>query len=226
MTLPTSKFNKSDHVWFYNDWHGPKFLEGTINVVHRWENGLGIFYLVNHINQDGTTSEYEVTFYLKMAPEFGWKWMLTVLLGGNIGGLGNLNESGYTWEETEKAGWYKGTAKYVPNADTNFHIANNNGANDPRLCALIDDVSIVKVGGDGTNLIVNGGFEEFTPTSLNITSTETANGQVTLSWTNPIIPATAIKIRIINDGIKTFNILTFKRLNIIFLLFLYVDFYF
>ena len=60
MTLPTSKFNKNDHVWFYNDWYGPKFLEGTINVVHRWQNGLGIFYLVHHINQDGTTSEYEV----------------------------------------------------------------------------------------------------------------------------------------------------------------------
>ena len=60
MKLPSSKFEANENVWFYNDWEGPRFLEGVITSVARWENGNGIFYAINHINAAGEPYDYDV----------------------------------------------------------------------------------------------------------------------------------------------------------------------
>lgn len=60
----TSKFDKGQTVWFFNNIgggaenSGAKFLEGTINEVQSWDQWVGFRYNVSHINANGSTMSY------------------------------------------------------------------------------------------------------------------------------------------------------------------------
>lgn len=114
-----------------------------------------------------TSSQYKVTFYAKVTPNFNYQWMAKALLGpeGNAANttdgkdVQHLGASG--WEKTDvENGWRKYEAIYQLSADGNFHIRNN--ADNSAFSALIDNVSVVKVGDEtNTNLLANGDFESY-----------------------------------------------------------------
>jgi len=55
----TSKFNAGDSVWFFESGQ-IKFYEGTINEVQSWDKWSGFRYDVQHVNQEGVSTNYNV----------------------------------------------------------------------------------------------------------------------------------------------------------------------
>ena len=57
----TSKFDKGQNVWFFNNMggdNGVKFLEGTIAEVQSWDQWSGFRYNVTHIDANGASMNY------------------------------------------------------------------------------------------------------------------------------------------------------------------------
>ena len=58
----TSKFDKGQTVWFFNNMggntEGAKFLEGTISEVQSWDQWGGFRYNVSHTDANGSTMNY------------------------------------------------------------------------------------------------------------------------------------------------------------------------
>ncbi len=156
--------------------------------------------MFQNIGMPDTSSNYVLTFYAKEANEANlsdgaglfWSWNIQVRYSTGSG-VEHLNAGAFT--RTKEAGdWWKYTATYKPTdgSDPNLHIIFNRGRND--IPIYIDDISLVKEGTD-TNLVKNGGFEDYNAIKPSIGVTP-GDGKLTVNWTNPAIASSVITVTV------------------------------
>lgn len=56
----TSKYDGNEKIWFFEDFSVPKFYEGTIVRIERWDAASGWKYYIEHITPDGILTKHIV----------------------------------------------------------------------------------------------------------------------------------------------------------------------
>lgn len=55
-----SKYDGGEKIWFFENFREPKFYEGTISRIERWDSTSGWKYYIEHITPEGIVSKHIV----------------------------------------------------------------------------------------------------------------------------------------------------------------------
>lgn len=55
-----SKYDGGEKIWFFENYNFPRFLEGTIVRIERWDSMGGWKYYVEHITPEGVLTKHIV----------------------------------------------------------------------------------------------------------------------------------------------------------------------
>lgn len=159
--------------------------------------------MAQSIGKANGSDQYKITFYAKDVngrSELLWPWNFQVRYSINNGTIGHLND-GWTVTPAEN-GWIKYEATFTASdQNPDFHIICNRESLGNGI--YIDDITMVKVGDETeTNLVKNGGFEEYTAFKTTVSATA-GDEKINVTWKNPGVASSAVTLKV---GDKTVDV--------------------